>query len=84
MKCAIYCRVSTEDQNPEHQENALLEYAKNNDYDVFKVYTDITSGSKQSRPALNDFHDNGSIYKMFDNINTFMIDLEENTVDRGE
>jgi len=54
MKCAIYCRVSTEDQNPEHQENALIEYAKNNNYDVFKVYTDITSGSKQSRPALND------------------------------
>jgi len=54
VKCAIYCRVSTIDQNPKHQENALLEYAKNNQYDVYKVYTDKTSGSKQSRPALND------------------------------
>ena len=53
-KCAIYCRVSTDEQDPKHQENALLEYAKNNKYSVFKVYTDKTSGSKQSRPALND------------------------------
>lgn len=54
LKCAIYCRVSTDEQDPKHQENALLEYAKNQEYDVFKVYTDVTSGAKQSRPALND------------------------------
>ena len=54
MKCAIYCRVSTDEQNPKHQEKALREYAKNNDYKIFKVYTDKTYGSKQSRPALNE------------------------------
>jgi DNA invertase Pin-like site-specific DNA recombinase len=54
LKCAIYCRVSTEDQNPKHQENALLEYANDNNYEVFRVYTDVTSGVNQSRPALND------------------------------
>lgn len=54
MKCAIYCRVSTDEQNPKHQEKALIEYAKNQKYNIHKVYTDITSGSKQSRPALND------------------------------
>ena len=53
-KCAIYCRVSTEEQNPKHQENALIEYAKNNKYDIYKIYTDVTSGAKSSRPALND------------------------------
>jgi len=53
MKCAIYCRVSTDEQNPEHQQNALLQYAKNNDYEVYKIYTDKTSGAKQSRPELN-------------------------------
>ncbi len=53
-KCAIYCRVSTEEQDPKHQENALVEYAKNQPYDIYKVYTDKTSGSKQSRPALNN------------------------------
>lgn len=52
-KCAIYCRVSTDEQDPKHQENALIEYAKNQPYDIYKVYTDKTSGSKQSRPALN-------------------------------
>jgi len=54
MKVAIYCRVSTRDQHPEIQEKALLEYADRQDYEVFKVYTDKTSGKKQSRPALND------------------------------
>ena len=54
MKCAIYCRVSTEEQNPKHQENALLEYAKNNKFEIHKIYTDVTSGAKQNRPALND------------------------------
>jgi len=53
-KCAIYCRVSTEDQKPEHQQNALMDYAKAQGYDIFKVYTDKTSGAKQSRPALNE------------------------------
>lgn len=52
-RCAIYCRVSTIDQNPMNQENALREYAEREQYDIYKVYTDKTSGSKQSRPALN-------------------------------
>ena len=53
-KCAIYCRVSTDEQNPKHQEKALREYAKMRDFKIHKVYTDIISGSKSSRPALND------------------------------
>jgi len=54
MKCAIYCRVSTDEQDPKHQENALREYAEFNNYEVYKVYTDKTGGAKQSRPALNE------------------------------
>jgi len=54
LKCAIYCRVSTDEQDPKHQENALVEYATNQGYEIFKVYTDVTSGSKQSRPSLNE------------------------------
>jgi len=53
-KCAIYCRVSTEDQNPLHQENVLKSYSKNNDISIYKVYTDTITGSKDSRPALNN------------------------------
>jgi len=52
--CAIYIRVSKDEQKPQNQENALLEYAKNNNFKIYKVYIDKTSGAKQSRPALND------------------------------
>jgi len=51
-KCAIYARVSTEEQNPEHQVKALKQYAKAQSYKVYKVYTDVYSGAKSSRPAL--------------------------------
>ena len=54
MNVAIYCRVSTKDQHPEIQEKELLSFAEKNNYRVHKVYTDKTSGKKQSRPALND------------------------------
>lgn len=51
---AVYCRVSTRDQHPEIQEKDLLGYCERMGYKVYKVYTDKTSGKKQSRPALND------------------------------
>jgi len=53
-KCALYCRVSTEEQNPKHQESILKSYSKNNGIEIYKVYTDTISGTKDSRPALND------------------------------
>jgi len=53
MKVAIYCRVSKEEQNPENQELVLIEYANNRDFEIYKVYTDKISGSKDSRPGLN-------------------------------
>jgi len=54
MKVAIYVRVSTSEQNPEKQKDELLEFCKNKKYDVFKIYSDIISGSKSSRPSLNE------------------------------
>ena len=54
IKCAIYCRVSKEEQNPEHQVKALKKYAKDQGYKIFKVYTDMISGTKSSRPELNE------------------------------
>jgi DNA invertase Pin-like site-specific DNA recombinase len=54
MKVAIYCRVSTEEQNPELQEQDLKNFCLNRNYEVYKVYTDIISGTKDSRPLLND------------------------------
>lgn len=53
MKIAIYCRVSTEDQFEDKQEDICLEYCKRNNYEVYKVYKDIISGTKESRPQFN-------------------------------
>lgn len=53
MKVAIYCRVSTDEQDVDKQEKELIEYSKRMNYEVFEVYKDIISGTKDSRPSLN-------------------------------
>lgn len=52
LNVAIYARVSTEEQDPEHQVNSLKEFARLRGDEVFAVYKDVISGSKDSRPAL--------------------------------
>ena len=56
LRVAIYCRVSTEDQFLDKQELELREFCVGRGYDVFKVYSDVISGSRDSRPALNVFN----------------------------
>jgi len=53
-KCALYVRVSTEDQNYTHQIKALKTFTSQQDIKVYKIYKDEISGSKSTRPALND------------------------------
>lgn len=53
MKVAIYCRVSTEEQHADKQEDICLEYCKRNEYEVFRTYKDVISGSTSSRPQFN-------------------------------
>lgn len=53
MNVAIYCRVSTEDQNAKHQEEMCRTYCKNNNLEVYKVYSDIYTGTELSRPSFN-------------------------------
>jgi DNA invertase Pin-like site-specific DNA recombinase len=53
-KCAIYCRVSTDEQNPKHQEDYLKNFALQQNIKVYKVYTDIITGRKDTRPELNN------------------------------
>lgn len=53
MKVAIYARVSTEDQNTDHQIKICMEWANNNGHEVYKVYKDVISGTKTSRPEFN-------------------------------
>lgn len=53
MKIAIYCRVSTEEQFADKQEDALREYCTKNNHEVYAVYKDVCSGMKTNRPAFD-------------------------------
>jgi DNA invertase Pin-like site-specific DNA recombinase len=57
MKVAIYCRVSTEDQNNSSQERICSEYCSKFDYQIFRIYKDVISGSKDQRPEFNQLLD---------------------------
>lgn len=63
--CAIYCRLSQEDRNKEHeiddsvsiqnQKSMLISYAEANGWKVYKVYVDDDyTGADRSRPAFNE------------------------------
>jgi DNA invertase Pin-like site-specific DNA recombinase len=56
MRVALYARVSTSNgqQDPEMQLRELRQYAERREFQIVKEYTDNgVSGSKDSRPALN-------------------------------
>ena len=53
MRVAIYCRVSTEDQFADKQEDICKEYCKRNNLEIYKVYKDVISGKTTSRPEFN-------------------------------
>ena len=53
MKAGIYLRVSTADQTTLNQELEVKKYCENNNIEIFKVYQDVISGSKTSRPELD-------------------------------
>lgn len=54
MKVAIYCRVSTDEQDAEKQEDICRKYCLANNHEVVQVYTDqAVSGTKTSRPSFN-------------------------------
>jgi len=63
MKVAIYCRVSTEEQDADKQEYICKEYCGKNQHEVFKVYKDIISGKETSRPEFNKLLDDMRHYK---------------------
>ena len=53
MKCAIYTRLSTTDQNCEHQIHELQQYANRRGCAIVETYRDVMSGAKVNRPDLN-------------------------------
>lgn len=52
-RVAIYTRVSTGDQNADLQKTELAEYSQWRRWEVAGTYSDVISGAKDSRPALN-------------------------------
>jgi DNA invertase Pin-like site-specific DNA recombinase len=55
MRVAIYARISTSNgsQSTDMQVRELREYAQRREFQIVKEYADNVSGSKDSRPALN-------------------------------
>ena len=64
MKAAIYCRLSEEDRDKhfksddsgsiQNQKNMLLEYAKDEGWEVFDIYSDDDyTGADRRRPEFN-------------------------------
>ena len=53
MKVAIYTRVSTEEQSIDMQLEECRKFCQQKGFEVFKEYSDMISGMKDSRPALD-------------------------------
>jgi DNA invertase Pin-like site-specific DNA recombinase len=54
MKCAIYARVSTREQTTSHQTKLLKDWVARRGWIVHRVYEDIESGTKASRPSWDE------------------------------
>ncbi len=57
MNCAIYCRVSTNKQELGNQLHQLRAFAEKSEWEIFNEYTEVISGTKDSRPAFNKLFD---------------------------
>jgi len=54
MKVAVYCRVSTEEQNLQTQEDICKKFCEMNGHEIYNVYTDVTSGMDTNRRSFNE------------------------------
>lgn len=57
MKVAIYTRVSTPDQSDKPQIDICEGFCQRSGYEVYGVYSDVISGTKDSRPGFNQLLD---------------------------
>jgi putative DNA-invertase from lambdoid prophage Rac len=73
FRAALYVRISTNEQNTEAQEQELRRYAEARGYIIYKTYSDIISGSKSSRPGLNELMID-SRKKLFDIVICYKLD----------
>ena len=51
-KAALYIRVSTDEQNPGKQAEALVSFASHLNFKVVKTYQDVASGGSANRPQF--------------------------------
>ena len=63
MKVAIYCRISTEQQDLTNQIELCRKHCEIRGWEVYKIYKDIISGTKSSRPAFNQLLEDMRSYK---------------------
>lgn len=72
---AIYARVSTADKGQDTQTQILplKEFCQRRGWTVFRIYEDTMSGSKESRPALNEMM-NDAKKRLFDVVLVFRFD----------
>lgn len=63
MKCAIYTRVSTQDQDPGIQEEICRNYCKAQGWEIHRVYSDKWSGSAEKRPQFNNLLEDMRMFK---------------------
>jgi putative DNA-invertase from lambdoid prophage Rac len=54
VKVAIYCRVSTDEQDVDKQEFLCREYCNKKGFEIYRIYNDVISGSKANRPEFNE------------------------------
>jgi putative DNA-invertase from lambdoid prophage Rac len=62
-KCAIYSRVSTEEQYPENQIRQLKNYCFKQDFNVTKIYVDKFSGRVTNRPHFQEMLKDARLHK---------------------
>lgn len=63
MKVAIYCRISTEDQKIERQVQLCKQFCERLGHETYDIYTDVTSGIKESRPEFNRLLEDMRLFK---------------------
>lgn len=74
-KVAIYARISTSDKNQDidTQLFPLREYIKRREWQIYEIYADQISGSKENRPSLNKLMKD-AYKKKFDCVLVFRFD----------
>ena len=73
MRIAIYCRVSTDEQFVDKQEDICRTVCKKDNHTIYKVYKDVISGWSQSRPSFNELLKDMRSYK-FDGVMVTKLD----------